>query len=110
MSEDEAITMRSYSLMADSVPNYFLNGAVGIYRGSDHYNQIVVLENVEFYEGIADVLYVATDQGNIIKMINLADFYSNGVNTKRDKRQLDSAEQDPLVQVAIYEISNVLRK
>lgn len=106
MSEDEAIALRSFPLMADSVPNNFSAGAVGIYRGSDHYNQIVVLENVEFYGGVVDVLYVATDQGNVIKMVNLVDFY--GTNKRRARRQLeDSAEYDPLVQVAIFEISKV---
>lgn len=55
ISEDEALTLRKYPLFADSVPNAF-GRAVGIHRGNDHYNQIVVLEGVDIQEGRTDVL------------------------------------------------------
>lgn len=42
MSEDEAIAMRKYPLMADTVPNSFPGGAAGIHRGADHYNQVLL--------------------------------------------------------------------
>ncbi|KAI1726914.1 sema domain-containing protein [Ditylenchus destructor] len=99
LSEDDAITMRKFPLLADAVPNIFSQtGAVGIHRGSDHYNQIVVLQNVEFHEGVADVLYVATDQGNIVKMVNLAGF---NPQPGRKARQIVDFGDDPMVPVAL---------
>ena len=85
--------MRKYPLLADSVPNIFPTGAVGIYQNKEHYNQIAVLKDVEFREGSADVLYVATNQGNIIKMVNLQKF--------------SKPNTDPLVKVAMFQISEV---
>ncbi|CAD5206263.1 unnamed protein product [Bursaphelenchus okinawaensis] len=91
LSEEEIIQMRKTPLMADSVPNLF-GKAVGIYRGSDNYNQIVVLEGVSSFDGPVDVLYVGTDQGNVIKMTNLG---------------MNSTDRDPIHQVAVYKISNL---
>ncbi|KAH7693093.1 Semaphorin antigen, partial [Aphelenchoides avenae] len=93
ISEDEALTLRKYPLFADSVPNAF-GRAVGIHRGNDHYNQIVVLEGVDIQEGRTDVLYVGTDQGNIIKMVNLVGFSQD-------------EDEDPVVPVAVYELSKL---
>jgi hypothetical protein len=93
LSEDEAITVRKYPLLADAVPNVF-GRALG--HGSDHYNQIVVLESVPIQEGNVDVLYVGTDQGNVIKMANLVD---NGWNASMDT--------DPIHQVAVFQLSDV---
>ncbi|KAI1728330.1 sema domain-containing protein [Ditylenchus destructor] len=99
LSEDDAITMRKFPLLSDAVPNIFSQtGAVGIHRGSDHYNQIVVLQNVEFHEGVADVLYVATDQGNIVKMVNLVGF---NPQPGRKARQIVDFGDDPMVPVAL---------
>jgi hypothetical protein len=62
--------------------------------------QIVVLEGVQIQEGQVDVLYVGTDQGNVIKMVNLAGKNSTW-NVTND---LDS---DPMHQVAIFQVSKV---
>uniref|UniRef100_A0A915DLD3 Sema domain-containing protein n=1 Tax=Ditylenchus dipsaci TaxID=166011 RepID=A0A915DLD3_9BILA len=103
LSEDEAITVRKFPIMADSIPNVFTaSGAVGIHRGSDHYNQIVVLQNVEFHEGLADVLYVATDQGNIIKMINLVGFGNTETGQHSSaKKYYDSVSKLPIRRLLI---------
>lgn len=87
--------MRKYPLLADAVPNVF-GKAVGIHRGSDHYNQIVVLEGVKTQDGQVDVLYVGTDQGNVIKMVNFAQVNQSG-----------DSESDPIHQVAVFKLSNV---
>ncbi|KAL3105532.1 hypothetical protein niasHT_026966 [Heterodera trifolii] len=72
MGDDEAIAARKYTLMADALPNAFPGGAVGIHRGDDHYSQIAVLPAVPHMDGgFVDVLYVATDHGNVLKMVNL---------------------------------------
>ncbi|KAI6223642.1 Sema domain-containing protein [Aphelenchoides fujianensis] len=96
LTEDDVITFRQFPLLADAAPNVF-GRAVGIHRGSDHFNQIVVLEAVQTQDGQADVLYVGTDQGNVIKMVNLAE--ADGWNATR--------EEDPMVQVAVYKLSDV---
>ena len=74
--------------MADSIPSVF-GRAVGVYQGDDHYNQIAVLE-----QGNADVLYVGTDRGNVIKMVNL-----NGTKTV--------LKDDSVLKVATYKVSEV---
>jgi hypothetical protein len=93
------VAVRKYPLLAETAPNIF-GRAVGIHRGSDNYNQIVVLEGVQIQEGHVDVLYVGTDQGNVIKMVNLANKNSTW-NTTSD---IDS---DPMHQVAIFHVSKV---
>lgn len=50
LTETEAITLRDYPLLADATVNEFAHGAAGIYRGSDHYNQIVVLQGIQAVE------------------------------------------------------------
>ncbi|CAD5208893.1 unnamed protein product [Bursaphelenchus xylophilus] len=95
LTEEEVIQMRKTPLLADSVPNLF-GKAVGIHRGSDNYNQIVVLEGVQSFDGPVDVLYVGTDQGNVIKMINLGVSEATG-----------EMDRDPVHQVAVFKISDL---
>ncbi|KAI6170496.1 Sema domain-containing protein [Aphelenchoides bicaudatus] len=99
LGDEEFVAARKYPLLAESAPNIF-GRAVGIHRGIDNYNQIVVLENVQIQEGQVDVLYVGTDQGNVIKMVNLAGKNSTW-NTTSD---IDS---DPMHQVAIFQVSKL---
>ncbi|KAI6179619.1 Sema domain-containing protein [Aphelenchoides besseyi] len=96
LSEDDMIARRQFPILADSVPNVF-GRAVGIHRGGDHYNQIVVLEGVQTQEGQVDVLYVGTDQGNVFKIVNLA--HASGWNSTN--------EEDPMHQVSIFRLSNL---
>uniref|UniRef100_A0A914CRS0 Sema domain-containing protein n=1 Tax=Acrobeloides nanus TaxID=290746 RepID=A0A914CRS0_9BILA len=96
LTEDEAIMLRSHPLMVDSIPSVF-GRAVGVYQGDDHYNQIAVLEKVPINsnetQGV-DVMYVGTDRGNIIKMVNL-----NGKKT--------DGKEDSILKVATYKVSNL---
>jgi semaphorin 6 len=72
LSPDQMLNIKSSPLMADLVPNIF-GKAVGIYEGQDHYNSIAIHSNVHLPEHNhrIDVIFVGTDQGNIIKMLNL---------------------------------------
>lgn len=65
--------------------------------------------DVEFHDGIVDVLYVGTDQGNVIKLINLASFSDGkGGSTKLPTADnAERAEEDPLLVVAVYQVSKV---
>lgn len=58
-------------------------------------------------EGTADILYVATDQGNIIKMVNLAHIFDLNAKNRSDNF-LRRENEDPVVPVAIYEVSQVI--
>lgn len=59
------MAVRKYPLLADTAPNIF-GRAIGRHTGNDNFNQIVVLEGVQIQEGQVDVLYIGTDQGNVI--------------------------------------------
>ena len=112
MSEDEALARRKFPLMADAVPNALPGGAAaGIHRGGDHYSQvgginiwqhlchslqIAVLPGVRHDAGRADILYVATDQGNVLKLANLADSAQNSTS---------SFGEDPLLPVATLQLA-----
>jgi hypothetical protein len=100
LGDEDLVAVRKYPLLADSAPNIF-GRAVGIHRGNDNYNQIVVLEGVQMQEGQVDVLYVGTDQGNVIKMVNLVDKNSTWNSTN------ESNDSDPMHQVAVYQVSKV---
>uniref|UniRef100_A0A914Y475 Sema domain-containing protein n=1 Tax=Panagrolaimus superbus TaxID=310955 RepID=A0A914Y475_9BILA len=95
LSPDQMSNIKSSPLMADLVPNIF-GKAVGIYEGQDHYNSIAIHSNVHLPEHnhIIDVIYVGTDQGNIIKMLNLK-------GTKAVE-----AEKDPLVKISLMKVAD----
>lgn len=86
-------SLKSTPLMADLIPNVF-SRPVGIYENDDHYNQVTVLSNIHLPEHghRVDVLFVGTDQGNIIKLVNL-----HGKNVK---------DKDPMVKISINKISD----
>jgi hypothetical protein len=89
------VTIKSSPLMADLVPNIF-GRAVGIYEGQDHYNFLTIHSNVHLPEHNhqTDILYVGTDQGNVIKMLNLK-------GTKASE-----VAKDPLVKISLTKVSN----
>ena len=55
------------------------------------------MHGVEFSDGTIDVIYVSTDHGTVIKMINLASSTSLSIQ---------SEDRDPLIKIAVYELSN----
>uniref|UniRef100_A0A7E4V448 Sema domain-containing protein n=1 Tax=Panagrellus redivivus TaxID=6233 RepID=A0A7E4V448_PANRE len=95
LTRDQMLTLKATPLMADLVPNMFKQ-AVGIYQGSDHYNQIAILPEVRLpeHDHRVDVLYVGTDQGNIIKFVSLR-------GTPRENQLAD-----PLVKVSVMKVAN----
>lgn len=100
LNDEELISAIKYPLLADSAPNVF-GRAVGIHRGSDNYNQIVVLEGVQIQDGEeVDVLYVGTDQGNVIKMVNL-------INKNLTRNSTNEIEFDFMHKIAQYKVSKL---
>lgn len=94
LTSEQMHSLKSTPLMADLVPNIF-SRPVGIYEGEDHYNQIVVLPNVPLpeHDHHVDVLFVGTDQGNILKLVNT------------QKNQV-SSEKDPMIKISLTKVGN----
>lgn len=68
---------------------------------------MLIFLEVNFLEGFVDILYVATNQGNVFKMINLIsinDFYNKNISINF----LQDKNDDPVVPVAIYRVSEVI--
>jgi hypothetical protein len=87
-----------YPLQADAIPSVF-GRAIGIHRENDHYNQISVLHGVPHLDGgEVDVVYVATDQGNIIKMVN--------TNPEGVRGSGASSNEDRLKKISVFHITN----
>ncbi|KAE9551751.1 hypothetical protein FO519_005030 [Halicephalobus sp. NKZ332] len=93
LTPDQMVALKSTPLMADLVPNVF-SRPVGIYESEDHYNQIAVLPNVHLpeHDHKVDILFVGTDQGNILKLVNL-----HGKN---------SDDKDPMVKVSVTKVGD----
>uniref|UniRef100_A0A914VET5 Semaphorin-1A n=1 Tax=Plectus sambesii TaxID=2011161 RepID=A0A914VET5_9BILA len=74
MPEDAAAFARANPLMADVVPNFFGSPLV-VHAGvdNDRFTQIAIDPQVHALDGRRyDVLFVGTDRGHVLKLINLA--------------------------------------
>lgn len=74
MPEEAAAFARANPLMADAVPNFFGSPLV-VHAGvdNDRFTQIAIDPQVPALDGRRyDVLFVGTDQGRVLKMINVA--------------------------------------
>uniref|UniRef100_A0A0N5A982 Sema domain-containing protein n=1 Tax=Syphacia muris TaxID=451379 RepID=A0A0N5A982_9BILA len=101
LSQEQVIYTRAHLLADDAIQNFF-KSPVAIHSGSDRFTHISVDSQVQAVDGrYYDLIYVGTDSGNILKLVNLI---GAGVQTDSPTYHVYTiyATNEPIRNMALY--------